>query len=849
MSKTNGLTWYDAEQYRHNLLAKRQLADPCAVRKSLATATEFPDDPARTIRFVISSSSEDRDKDVVAVGGWKLDNYLKNPVVMWAHDYRALPVAKCLSIAPRGDKLVAEAQFPSPDLYPFADTVFRMLKGGYLGATSVGFRPLKAEPNAKRGGVDFHEQELLEFSVVPIPSNQEALVEARAAGIDLLPIKDWAEGVLAGWHGHDGVWVKKGEVERLRGWAADLVAKPMPIPDGDEEQDHFISRCMGNPTMNEDYSENDQRAAVCHSQWRRHQAESSAPVIKIHDARERWNLSLSKAFDIQAEPVEPSSPIFGWISRYLGVPIAQVYQTRTAVPHAKVGSFFSALDNILSVWDLDALRNFTDGGKEKTPLYEDVRLNSKMSATFLIEGTRFLRSKVGVAKIVLAVDPNWNGLILTGYSATAHKTTLHDFFRTTQERAAEINYLKGEQFSLSGEFLERDGTSWEDVFLPESTRACLTRAVKGMSAQSSNRGLLFMGPPGTGKTLSGRAMMNESDATFIWVAARDFYYSGSFGGITHAFDLARECAPTILFIEDVDNWLYDTTVDLIKTEMDGLRRSSGVVTILTTNHPETFPKALIDRPGRFDDVLLFDLPDEQTRMAMLKRWLPSCSIARRVAKETSGYSGAHMRELATFADKIRAERDCTLDTAVEAAVAKVREQREVIAEAQRRKATFVRPAWLYQAAWKQAKPYGDCPKGKDCPMQADMAQCPEGKDCPLGKGLSSGNGHVTDKRGRVLSSRNEERLRQALTSLNDILGELQKPDEAEAAPARGPAGEEIILELTETCTEAVLELTDGKPDGYAVDEDELRAALAAVLREAIQTEVQSAIAAARGRIT
>src|SRR3990172_7043511 len=270
LSKTNGLTWYDAEQFRHNVLAKRALAEPYAVRKSLATEKEFLDDPSRTIRFIISSSSEDRDKDVVAVAGWNLDNYRKNPVGQWANDYKSLPVAKCLSVSPRGDKLVAEAQFPSADLYPFADTVYRMLKGGYLSATSVGFRPIDFKPNEKRGGVDFHAQELLEFSVVPIPSNCEALIEARAAGIDLAPLKDWAEGVLAGWHG-DGQWVKKVDVDPLPRLVTELLAKPLPKPNDDEEQDAFISRCMANPTMNEDYAENDQRAAVCHSQWRRHQ--------------------------------------------------------------------------------------------------------------------------------------------------------------------------------------------------------------------------------------------------------------------------------------------------------------------------------------------------------------------------------------------------------------------------------------------------------------------------------------------------------------------------------------------------------------------------------------------------
>ena len=69
--------------------------------------------------------------------------------------------------------------------------------------------------------------------------------------------------------------------------------------------------------------------------------------------------------------------------------------------------------------------------------------------------------------------------------------------------------------------------------------------------------------------------MNSAQATFIWVSARDFYRAGAFGGLAYAFDLAAECAPSILFIEDVDHWLTEWTIDLLKTEMDGIKRRRG----------------------------------------------------------------------------------------------------------------------------------------------------------------------------------------------------------------------------------------------------------------------------------
>jgi len=109
----------------------------------------------------------------------------------------------------------------------------------------------------------------------------------------------------------------------------------------------------------------------------------------------------------------------------------------------------------------------------------------------------------------------------------------------------------------------------------------------------------------TGKTLSSRIIRNQAKGSFIWVSARDFHKAGSVGGVGLAFELAREIAPSVIVFEDVDNWLYDTTIDLMKTEMDGIARSSGVLTILTTNFPERLPDtrcAADSKPIRTSDT-------------------------------------------------------------------------------------------------------------------------------------------------------------------------------------------------------------------------------------------------------
>lgn len=134
----------------------------------------------RTVEFVISTASVDRMGDTIAVDGWKLDNFRKNPVVLWAHDPSTLPIAKATAVWIEDKSLRARAEFAAADLSPLGDKVLRYFQAGFLNAVSVGFIPLKwawAEGPDRQWGIDFIEQELLEFSAVSVPANAEALAQ------------------------------------------------------------------------------------------------------------------------------------------------------------------------------------------------------------------------------------------------------------------------------------------------------------------------------------------------------------------------------------------------------------------------------------------------------------------------------------------------------------------------------------------------------------------------------------------------------------------------------------------------------------------------------------------------
>ena len=181
----------------------------------------------RVLQFTISTGNPDRESDTISVDGWKLDNYRKNPVVLWAHDYSEPPVAKSLAEWVEEGKLKSRAQFTPRELYPFGYMIYEMYKHGYMNAVSVGFLPLKWVHNEERDGffpIDFVEQELLEYSAVPVPANPEALIDARSKGIDLAPLVEWAEKVLDGHYG-EGLWVPRKTAEQVY----QILAKKSPV--------------------------------------------------------------------------------------------------------------------------------------------------------------------------------------------------------------------------------------------------------------------------------------------------------------------------------------------------------------------------------------------------------------------------------------------------------------------------------------------------------------------------------------------------------------------------------------------------------------------------------------------
>ncbi len=184
------------------------------------------------------------------------------------------------------------------------------------------------------------------------------------------------------------------------------------------------------------------------------------------------------------------------------------------------------------------------------------------------------------------------------------------------------------------------------------------------------KGVLLYGPPGTGKTLLARAVASEVDAHFITLSGPEVmsrFYGDSEKKIREIFDEAREKAPSIIFIDEIDSIApkrQDTTGEVerrvtaqLLTMMDGLASRGQVVVIAATNMPDTIDPAL-RRGGRFDREIEIGIPDKVGRLEIFHVHTRNMPLSEDVnldlyAESTYGFVGAdialHCKEAAMHA--------------------------------------------------------------------------------------------------------------------------------------------------------------------------------------------------------
>ncbi|KAG0043921.1 AAA ATPase cdc48, partial [Linnemannia elongata] len=207
---------------------------------------------------------------------------------------------------------------------------------------------------------------------------------------------------------------------------------------------------------------------------------------------------------------------------------------------------------------------------------------------------------------------------------------------------------------------------------------------------SPSRGVLFYGPPGCGKTLLAKAIANECQANFISIKGPELltmWFGESEANVRDVFDKARAAAPCVMFFDELDSIAKarggssgdgggagDRVLNQILTEMDGMNAKKNVFVIGATNRPDQIDGALL-RPGRLDQLIYIPLPDEASRLAVLKSTLRKSPVSTEIdlthiAKATHGFSGADLTEICQRACKLAIREN------IEADIRKERERKE-----------------------------------------------------------------------------------------------------------------------------------------------------------------------------
>jgi proteasome regulatory subunit len=297
--------------------------------------------------------------------------------------------------------------------------------------------------------------------------------------------------------------------------------------------------------------------------------------------------------------------------------------------------------------------------------------------------------------------------VLTDGRVVVKSSTGPDFIVTTAEYISPENIIVGARVALNkqslavvgvlppsldpivlgGEVIEKPDTSYDDIGGLEEQIQEIREAVEYPLLKPElyvkvgidpPKGVLLVGPPGTGKTLLAKAVAHQTNATFIRFVGSELvqkYIGEGARLVRELFDMAREKAPTIVFIDELDSVgakrlevatsgdreVQRTLMQLL-AELDGFDTMENVKIIGATNRPDILDDALL-RPGRFDRIITIGVPNFAARVQIFAIHAKKMSIAKDVdleelAGRTEGASGAEIKAICTEAGMfaIREER-------------------------------------------------------------------------------------------------------------------------------------------------------------------------------------------------
>ena len=300
-----------------------------------------------------------------------------------------------------------------------------------------------------------------------------------------------------------------------------------------------------------------------------------------------------------------------------------------------------------------------------TEVLDDNRMTVKSSTgpSFLVNYSKFLDEKLLVPGSRVALNQQTFGIVEVLPSE-----------KDANVSGMEIETKPGITYEQIGGLEEQIREVKETVELPLTEPELFEKV--GIEPP---KGILLYGPPGTGKTLLAKAVANETNATFIKIVASEFvkkYIGEGARLVREVFELAKEKAPAIIFIDELDavaakrlksstsgDREVQRTLMQLLAELDGFESRGDIGIIGATNRPDILDPALL-RPGRFDRFIEVPLPNVDGRRQILKIHTKNMSLDEDVSLDsladiTDNMSGADLKAVCTEAGMfaIREKRD------------------------------------------------------------------------------------------------------------------------------------------------------------------------------------------------
>ena len=227
--------------------------------------------------------------------------------------------------------------------------------------------------------------------------------------------------------------------------------------------------------------------------------------------------------------------------------------------------------------------------------------------------------------------------------------------------------------------VEAPNIGWSDIGGLEKTKQALKEAVEWPIHRKEDfkklgirppRGILLYGPPGTGKTLLAKAVAKESEANFINVkgpSLLSMWVGESEKGVRKIFERARQVAPCIVFFDEIDalagrrgvetgTKVTERVLNQLLAEIDGLEGLKDVTIIAATNRPDMLDPALL-RPGRFDRIILVDVPDVESRRKIFEVHTKNTPFIDRVKLDEALSKNVSSEEKKKLVEKYEKEND------------------------------------------------------------------------------------------------------------------------------------------------------------------------------------------------